>query len=198
MDLRNGLNLFFPNNVHLKILRFFCSHKNQRFSARQVARFIGANHNTCLKLMKQLAENNTLEVHFVASSYQFKGADNAYFNFFKDMIQKENFVKSIYAKISLFFSTKEVSSVIVFGSYARTQEQSFLSDLDLCLVVEDGVQDDLLFKYRDFFDEIKKEFCITIEIITFSKKEFSSGKKDVIKTIIKEGVFLIGDRSKYV
>ena len=197
MDLRNGLNLFFPNNVHLKILRFFCSHENKRFSARQVAKFITANHNTSLKVMKQLAENNILDVKFVASSYQFKGADNAYFKFFKDMIQKENFVKSIYAKISLFFSTKEVSSVIVFGSYAKRTEH-YLSDLDLCLVVENSEQEDFLIKYRDFFDQIKKEFCITIELIVFSEKEFSLGKKDVIKTIIKEGVFLIGDRSKYV
>tara|TARA_Y100001970_G_scaffold68369_1_gene87087 strand:+ start:4198 stop:4821 length:624 start_codon:yes stop_codon:yes gene_type:complete len=206
MDIKKVLNLFFGNSVELKILRFLMKHdykgmysneENVRYSARKIASFISENHSTCLKKLKTLEENNIVKRENIANSFQFSLKQNAYTQFLASIIEQENFENRIFDKIRNHFINYSVEALIVFGSYSKFGTATSESDLDICFVFKQKSNiNNFLEQNTLFFDKFLADFLIRIEPLCVSKSEFKPSVS-VYKTILREGLFLIGDRKHY-
>ena len=184
----------FSSQGTVKVLRVL---KNNviGLTGRQIAINAGITHQTAHNILASLESLKIVSRTIGGTSHIFILNRNNYL--VKRIIEplydsEEEFQNSIFSIIKKHLSKHSVS-LIVFGSVARNEETA-LSDLDLCVVLHKG-KTILENKVNSLRDLLYREYGITLASFYITENEFvkraKSGKPPVTE-IIKEGKVLYG------
>ncbi len=191
MIFKNYLEKVLGSKVKIKIIRTLFRFPEKRFTARELANFIGASHTPVLKSLPDLEGMNLISVEKHGNSKLIKLNKKSYIcDSIKGAISNETS-----AKERLIFKIKKIipsaDMIVLFGSIQKEKE-SMKSDIDLLVVSESKkkIYDTIIGKQKSIIDE----FGNNISAIVLTKKELIKKKnKPFAKDLLKNYRLIHGE-----
>lgn len=200
MVVNRPLNEIFSTYSNIAVIRELRDTTNG-LTGREIAKRAGLSAPSAIKALSHLESLKLVNRRIGGRDHLFTLNFNNYFvkkiliaaleaegDYF-DMIKSE-LKKSI---------SKEIESLILFGSVAR-KEETVKSDFDICIVLRDSVNKNMLEKkVNNCRDQLYKNYGINLAPFYILPKEFKHRakiKKPPVDDIIKDGIVLSGKSIK--
>lgn len=194
MLIHRTLDEIFRTWSNIAVLRALLDTKTGA-SGNEVARLSGMNPRSAFKALTLLEELGLVNRQIGGRDHLFTLNRENYFiqeAIIKLFEVEDNFRKEIVKSLETILK-KRVYSAVIFGSTAR-KEESVLSDLDICCIVNSNM--DKLF-IRDSINKksqlLKKKFGVKPSLVLFTKSEFYKKRKtQLVRSIVSEAVLITG------
>jgi len=198
MKFQKPLNQIFQNLSHVKVLRVLVNSELD-LTGRQIASLAGLSPMGVKKALDHLGELNLLAVRSVGRAYLYRIREE---NLIVQrllrylFINEKNLLEEELKNVARNFSSLAYS-VYLFGSVSR-QEESFESDIDLCVIVRDtNLVEQAEDKAMEMTDHLSHVTGITPTILVWTREHFQNlyESGDVLaKNIVEEGQIVLGTR----
>jgi predicted nucleotidyltransferase len=199
MKFQKPLNEIFQNLSHVKVLRVLVNSELD-LTGRQIAALAGLSAMGAKKALDHLGELNLLAVRRVGQAYLYRlREDNLIVQRLLRhlFINEKKLLEEELKKVAQHFSGI-AHSVYLFGSVSR-HEESFESDIDLCIIVRDvDMMDRAQEKALEMTDHLGKVTGVTPTILVLTREDFQGRYQsgdDLAKDIIEKGTILYGTRN---
>ncbi|MBK7105451.1 MAG: nucleotidyltransferase domain-containing protein [Ignavibacteriae bacterium] len=194
MIVNNVLNKLFSAPTSIMVLREL-SLRNTGITGRELGRVINITPQAVHNTLSNLETLKIVKREFAGRSHFFTLNRNHFLT--KKIIEsifeyEREYLKSIFDKIKKEIG-KETSSIILYGSVAR-KDENWESDFDICIVYNNEkkqIED----KIKNLRTKLYDDYGITLAPYYVSQKEFIEGNKknkSPIKNIINEGKVISG------
>ena len=194
MLIHRTLDEIFRTWSNIAVLRALLDTKTGA-SGNEVARLSGMNPRSAFKALTLLEELGLVNRQIGGRDHLFTLNRENYFiqeAIIKLFEVEDNFMKEIVKSLETILK-KRVYSAVIFGSTAR-KEESVLSDLDICCIVNSNM--DKLFIRNSINKKsqlLKKKFGVKPSLVLFTKSEFYKKRKtQLVRSIVSEAVLITG------
>jgi predicted nucleotidyltransferase len=194
MIIHRALDEVFRSWSHVAVLRALLDTATG-FTGNEVARTAGMHPRSALKALTSLEELGIVRRQRGGRDHLFTLNREHYF--VRDAIlplyqAERHFPESVTTDLAGILKSRVLSAVL-FGSVAR-QEETSLSDLDLCCIVRAEKEKDAV---REILNakapELYQKFGVKIAPILFTLRELrKKSKTQLVKGIIREGRVVVG------
>jgi predicted nucleotidyltransferase len=190
MRIHNWLEDLLDNTSYIRIIRLLFQYQGKEFTEREIAEHIRMSPNTVNLALRDIRKTNIFSFRKVGRAHAYSlNKDSALYKPLKELIEsEERILKDMFDRIGRIL--KNSLSCVVFGSFARGDE-SFDSDLDLLIIVEDKESiseslDELRFVLSELYDTALSAFVLTPKEL---RKKWNKG---FLKEVIREGILISG------
>ncbi len=191
MKILNFLDIF-DNKIVWQILRCFVRNRSA-FTGRHLAQLVGVNNVTVTSYLEKLVEEGVLEKSVAGKSYLYRiRSSHIVEKIILPLIESEQKIYSDVKKILTMRFRSDCVGLAIYGSYA-TQRETAKSDLDICFLVYKKTKH-VLQKIDKYAEEFREKYGLVLEPYILTVREFQSKQNlEVVKSIVQNGVWLIGD-----
>jgi predicted nucleotidyltransferase len=198
MKFQKPLNEVFQNLSHVKVLRVLINSELD-LTGRQVASLAGLSAMGAKNALDHLTDLNLLSVRRVGRAHLYRPGEN---NLIVQRLLRPLFInerkllEEELKKVAQHFSGV-AHSIYLFGSVSR-KEESFESDIDLCVIVRNAdLMEQAEKKTMEMTDHLGQATGITPTILVLTREDFQDRYKsgdDIAKDIVEGGLILYGTR----
>jgi len=186
MNIQKPLNII-ESAKDIEILRQMYK-LNKAYTGREMARLLAINNKTATAHLELLWKKDILKKEVTGRSFSYRLNQTNLFveKFLRGIFDQErkvykNILLSIKKKLEKF-----VTKIILYGSYARG-EQTYTSDLDICLVVNKKIPS----KKLDMLEEeLLENYGLNTSFLIKTEKEYKKEDLPILKEIKREGIVI--------
>ena len=191
MKLHNLLDSMLDSKSKVRILRLLFRFSEREFTERETARMIKMSPNTVNLALNDLRKTNVFVYKRIGRTHSYRcNTDSVLFPLFRELFGQERQMRDELIDL-LREELKDVGTCILFGSFARYEEE-FDSDLDLLIVTDN--KGEVQKKIEHLAEELLRQYSITLMPMLLSSREFADKRqKGFVKEAVSEGKIIVGN-----